>query len=242
MFFTVSSSFAFNNAIADTCVSKFLKAVVQVPGKDFGEREYSVLVPNDNQTLDVGKAFGSNDQMFLGISKKGHFYLMVGKTRKDGAFFPIPVMQGVKSANGSEGYLIHFKDVPSEKIAHWQENMRQKSSFQGFSVSCVQTACSALRNDFDIKIAGYNGPHVFSSPTFMQLLKNGFVDSKGNKIAFEIVQTSRKVQPLGEFRSKLESFDSGYARYSLFFMAGTGSGVYLMVRKVEAKRSDLHKQ
>lgn len=127
----------------------------------------------------------------------------------------------------SNGYLIRFPGISPDTIARWQNDMKSKSPFFGFSFSCVQTACSALKDGFGIRIAGTMGPHFLSGRTLVKALQNGFVDSSGASIPFEIYRTSRRVPDMPNLVKKLYAQDKILAPASvLLIVVAVGPTAY----------------
>ncbi len=200
------------------CATSLLQATFQ----DHHGTSIRVLRPKGSGRLLMEKVF-DEEQVFLGISTSGHYYLNIGKKRIEGAYFPIPSF--ISNGRESNGFLIHFPNIKKEQILSWLHKNENKQ-FAGFSLSCTHTACSTLRNDFGIKLEGSVGPEVFSGSNFEKILENGFVDQTGKKVPFEIIQTSGDMVSLVEMRHKLSAQDTGYATTSAGYMFMTGAGLY----------------
>ena len=63
-----------------------------------------------------------NDEVFLGVSREGHFYLKVGGKIFEGGYFPLPVHSG--EDYNYDGYLIHFSNVSNDKVDKWNSNFK----------------------------------------------------------------------------------------------------------------------
>ena len=206
----------------NACLSEVLSKITE----EYRGRSYDIIVPEGKKTLDVTALFGEQDQVFLGVTKGGHYYLQVGKTRVEGAYFPLPSFKS--QGRNSEGYLVHFPNIPAETISKWQEAMTEKSALRGISFSCVHTACSAIRTGFGIKVAGTEGPNIFSGSTFRKLLEKGFIDDSGKAVEVQIYKTSPKVPNLHSLSGKLDGQDVSYGVISAIYMLMTGGGVYIL--------------
>ena len=185
----------FSSAVkANECSELF-----RVTKQQVGKSEIKVLELKDDSVLDVYEVFGK-EGVFLGIQKGGHFYLIVGGTRFDGSYMYTP-MRAVDGERNSDGYLIHFPDIPKEKVDEWIANFEEGAYF--FSLSCVSAACGALRDGFDINVGGVDMMPVFMGRSFNQILREGFVDSEGNPLQFTIYRTSNRVPEIDLLQSKL---------------------------------------
>jgi hypothetical protein len=219
-------------AIADDCSSDFQRRIFPFgPGK----KEIPITAHMRDGVVDFRRFYGNDAEVAFGIAYDGHYYLTVGHPdqpgylRIDGAFLPLPVFK--TTGKISNGYLIKFPGVPPEKAAAFVEKMREKGNFRGFSVSCVGKACSALRRDFGIRVAGTVGPRVFSGTTFKKILENGFVDREGKPVPIEIYMTSTKAAEPNKMHTELASQDFNIGLVSMigFGILGGGAGTFYLL-------------
>jgi hypothetical protein len=163
--------------------------------QEFQGKKIKLLSPHKENMIELGKMFGKSEEVFLGIGDQGHYYLIVGETKIEGLPFPFPSRR-IDDARISRGLLVHFPDIPKETIRNLREKMSKKNRFLGFSISCTHRACAALKDGFGIRVKGTNGPNILTSSTLEKILNDGFVDTNGQEIPFEIIKTSQRMEDL----------------------------------------------
>ena len=65
------------------------KELLQILEDALEGKSYKMFAPDEKKVLRIDEVF-DNPQVFLGIEKGGHFYLMVGGKKVSGGFFPMP--------------------------------------------------------------------------------------------------------------------------------------------------------
>jgi|GEM_PF-5413771 len=215
LFFCSHSVFAKQLACRDI-LGTFVQKIQRVNGTNYKILE---LAPQ-RQFKDFELIY--DDEVFLGVSKGGHFYLKVGSKIHEGGYFPLPVSSG--EDYNYDGYLFHFPNVSKDKINEWNSNFQD--GVKGISLSCVRTACKELFRRFDIKISNRFLPLVFSNHSLNQILKNGFLDSNGDAVDFKIIRTSKRAPMLKNFKEILVDQDLVYGVFSFVVSVGSGLGLY----------------
>ena len=204
----------------------------------------SVKQPKHQEELDLGRLFGGRDQVFLGLQPNGHYYLMVGNVRSEGDMLSTYAEISVgESPSPSPGYLIRFPRIPRKQVRQWIATMSRRTHVNGFRISCVHSACTALRDGFGIRIAGSSGPDVLLTPALRRILENGFVDAKGRPVRIEIYQTSSEVVSPERLAERYKSYDRFYTaatvtRYAIIgvLILGGGSMVYILLQTPDGPR------
>lgn len=206
-------------------LSKVLTVLILIPNFVWADPKFKIIqetyrgkvfdvhVPEAKGDLDLTTTFP--DEVLLGL-ESGHFYLLIGKKRIEGKFLPFPTMVHERNAN-KPSIFIRFPTLDKVKAAAAEAKLSKEFPLGGFSISCVNQACTSLRDRLNIRVNKSDSP-VFLTTTFKHILEDGFVDENGKPIPFEIYKINSDEASLSK-RSK--GFALSDVSYSLLSIGAT---------------------
>lgn len=192
---------------------------------------YRLDVPENSMLHDL---FPEKDPIALGVSPKGHAYLIAGEKRYDGELMkPGSFKDGHIS---SDGYLFHLDGMSEARRARLVERIA-KEEVSTSQLSCVHDVCNRLKEGLGAEINPGKKMPISPSEVYKALIKKGLVDETGKPLKMTIYRLSDSATLKSGYK-EMANYEVNLILFASAVSVGVGAGINLLVIRLGDSKMD----